>query len=76
MDLAETWLLERSQHDGVILTTDADSRVSPDWIANNVAAIDAGADAVLGRIVLDEEGELCPRRCTDGAPSRAPTRPC
>ncbi len=60
MDLAETWLLEQSQHDGVILTTDADSRVSRDWIANNVAAIDAGADAVLGRIVLDEEGELLP----------------
>jgi hypothetical protein len=45
----------------VILTTDADSQVSPNWIANNLAAIDAGADAVLGRVVLDEEGDLLPQ---------------
>jgi hypothetical protein len=60
MDIADAWLSERSKRDGVILTTDADSRVSPDWIANNLAAIDAGADAVLGRIVLDDEGERLP----------------
>ena len=45
----------------MILTTDADSQVPPDWIANNLAAIDAGADAVLGRVVLDEEGDLLPQ---------------
>jgi hypothetical protein len=60
MDLAEAWLAERDESDGVILTTDADSRVSPDWIVNNLTAIDAGADVVLGRIVLDEEGDLLP----------------
>jgi GT2 family glycosyltransferase len=60
MDLAEIWLRERGVQDGVILTTDADSQVPPDWIANNLAAIDAGADAVLGRLVLDEEGDLLP----------------
>ena len=61
MDLAEAWLAERNEErHGVILTTDADSSVSPDWIANNLAAIDAGADAVLGRVVLDEEGKLLP----------------
>ena len=60
MDLAESWLLEAGADDGVILTTDADSRVSPDWITNNLAAIDAGADAVLGGLMLDEEGELLP----------------
>ena len=61
MDLAEAWLSDRGETDGVVLTTDADSHVSPDWIANNFAAIDAGADAVLGRVVLDEEGDLLPQ---------------
>jgi GT2 family glycosyltransferase len=60
MDLAEAWLSERAKPGGVILTTDADSRVAPDWIANNLAAIDAGADVVLGRVRLDEEGERLP----------------
>jgi hypothetical protein len=60
MDLAEAWLGDERAPDGVILTTDADSRVSADWISNNLAAIDAGADAVLGGIALDEEGDLLP----------------
>ena len=60
MDLAESWLSERGGDDGVILTTDADSRTPPDWIVRNLAAIDAGADAVLGRVVLDEDGQHLP----------------
>jgi hypothetical protein len=60
MDIAEIWLRNRSAGDGAILTTDADSQVPPDWIANNLIAIDEGADAVLGCIVLDEEGDLLP----------------
>lgn len=60
MDLADAWLSERNDHDGVILTTDADSRVPQDWIARNLAAIAAGADAVLGRVALDAEGERLP----------------
>jgi hypothetical protein len=39
--------------DGVVLTTDADSRVDPDWLAANLAALDAGADAVAGWVELD-----------------------
>ncbi len=39
--------------DGVILTTDADSVAPPGWIAENLAALAAGADAVAGRAVLD-----------------------
>ncbi len=39
--------------DGVLLTTDADSRVDPAWIAANLAEIDAGADAVAGVVTLD-----------------------
>jgi hypothetical protein len=60
MDLADLWLGENGERDGVILTTDADSRVPPDWIATNRAAVASGADAVLGRIALDEEGDALP----------------
>ncbi len=60
MDAALDWLAEDLATDGVILTTDADSRVSPDWIVSNLAAIHAGADMVLGQIRLDEEGDQLP----------------
>jgi hypothetical protein len=60
MDLAEAWLVEAGESDGVILATDADSQVAPDWIAENLAAFAAGAEAVLGRINLDEEGNQLP----------------
>ena len=46
----------------MILTTDADSQVAPNWIAENLAAFEAGAEAVLGRIALDEEGTFLPGR--------------
>ena len=45
---------------GAILTTDADSRVPPDWVAANRAAFETGVDAVLGRVALDEEGDALP----------------
>lgn len=38
---------------GVILTTDADSCVSPNWIAANLDAVQAGSDAVAGRAEID-----------------------
>jgi cellulose synthase/poly-beta-1,6-N-acetylglucosamine synthase-like glycosyltransferase len=60
MDIAEAWLVERGQRNDVILTTDADSQVAPNWIAENLAAFEAGAEAVLGRIALDEEGAYLP----------------
>jgi hypothetical protein len=34
--------------------------VAPNWIAANLAAFDAGAEAVLGRIALDSDGKLLP----------------
>lgn len=40
---------------GTILTSDADSRVPSDWVARNLAALDAGTDAVAGRIQIDED---------------------
>jgi Glycosyl transferase family 2 len=60
MDLAEAWLEEGGENAGVILTTDADSQVATDWISENLAAFEAGAEAVLGRIDLDGEGKLLP----------------
>ena len=38
--------------DGILLTTDADGQVDPDWLAANLAAIAAGADAVAGWVDL------------------------
>jgi Glycosyl transferase family 2 len=60
MDLAEAWLVEGGEKDGVSLTTDADSQVAPNWIAQNLAAFEAGGEAVLGRIDLDSEGKFSP----------------
>ena len=37
---------------GVLLTTDADGQADPDWLAANLAAIAAGADAVAGWVEL------------------------
>ena len=39
--------------DGVLLTTDADGVADPDWLAANLAAIEAGADVVAGWVDLD-----------------------
>lgn len=39
---------------GFILTTDADTRPPPDWLAANAAAMARGLDIVGGRIVIDE----------------------
>ena len=60
MDLALGRLEAIDAARSVILTTDADSRVPPNWIDGNLAAIDAGADAVLGRLALDEDGRDLP----------------
>ena len=38
---------------GVLLCTDGDSRVAPGWLANNLAHIRLGADAVAGRALMD-----------------------
>ena len=46
MDAAAAWLAEAGSHDGCILTTDADSRVGPTWIRDNLAALARGVDAV------------------------------
>jgi GT2 family glycosyltransferase len=40
-------------HDGVVMTTDADSRVDPDWVEANLRALRGGADLVCGAISPD-----------------------
>jgi hypothetical protein len=39
LDLAAFWLERTDRRNGVLLTTDADSRVPPQWVARNLAAI-------------------------------------
>ena len=39
---------------GAVLTTDADTRVHPDWVAANLRHLRGGADLVCGTIRLDE----------------------
>lgn len=57
MDLAYTRLSINGG--GLILTTDGDTVVSKDWIAQNSAEIRNGAEAVGGRILLKEEEFQC-----------------
>jgi hypothetical protein len=56
MDEACARLEQVGQPAGLILSTDADTRVAPDWLAATLAAIAAGAEAVGGRI-LTQPGE-------------------
>jgi hypothetical protein len=42
--------------DGIILTTDADGRAAPGWLAANLAALRAGADAVAGQADIEPAG--------------------
>lgn len=46
--------------DGFILTTDADTRPPPEWLAENAAAMANGLDIVGGRIVIDEDEPMDP----------------
>lgn len=39
---------------GILMTTDADSRVHPNWIVANLAELCAGADAVAGTVAFDD----------------------
>ena len=58
MDEACRRLFLLGRPDGVIVSTDADSFVDPGWIAGIMREVDAGADAVGGRIVADRVERL------------------
>ena len=44
---------KRAGPDGILLTTDADTIVPPDWVRRNRTALLQGADLVCGRAVID-----------------------
>lgn len=54
---ARHWAMERAAGtlplDGVLLSTDADGQVAPDWLAANLSHLRRGAEAVAGQAVLD-----------------------
>lgn len=61
LDIARLWL-ERAGVEGALLTTDADTRVAPDWIKRNLGGLSTKCSAVAGRFELDplEEAGLPP----------------
>jgi glucosyl-3-phosphoglycerate synthase len=61
MDLGCSRLEAVGREDGLLASTDADSVVASDWIARQLEAIAAGAEAVGGEVVLDPvEAALLP----------------
>ncbi|ODN71893.1 glycosyltransferase family A protein [Methylobrevis pamukkalensis] len=56
LDVAGLWAGQAGGR-GILLTTDADTRVGPDWIARNIAALSGCCDAVAGRFVFDRREE-------------------
>jgi hypothetical protein len=56
MDAACRRLMGLGRDRGVIASTDADTRVGPNWLAETFAEFDAGADAVGGDIRTDRAG--------------------
>ena len=58
MNLACRRLLDAGAPGGLIATTDADTRVDPHWLANQIKALAAGAEAVGGRIELADDSVL------------------
>ncbi|WP_412069656.1 glycosyltransferase [Rubrivirga sp. IMCC43871] len=61
-DAAGARLLALGRPDGLILSTDADSRPEPSWLRETTAEVARGAGAVCGRIGLDagERAALAP----------------
>ncbi len=59
--LAMALAARRAGTDGVLLTTDADTVVPPDWVRRNLTGLLRGADLVCGRVVVDPvEAALIP----------------
>lgn len=59
LEAGADWLAADGHADGVLLTTDADAWLPPNWLAANLAAL-RGADVVGGRLVIDAEGTVPP----------------
>lgn len=59
MDQAYRRFREAGQGQGIIASTDGDTRVAQTWVAGMLAAFDEGADAVFGRILVDSDELAC-----------------
>jgi glycosyltransferase involved in cell wall biosynthesis len=55
MDIGCARLESLGRHGGLLASTDADSVVAPDWIARQLEAVAAGAEAIGGEVVLDPD---------------------
>ena len=66
---AMRWAADLAGPDGLLLTTDADTNVTPEWVQRNVAAMEQGAELVCGRVWLDAaEAAIIPLNlCEDDA---------
>lgn len=61
MDVAARRLLTAGRPQALLATTDADTRVAPDWVARQLAHLAAGASAIAGWIELEPaEAALLP----------------
>ena len=87
MDIACRRLMQIGRGEGLIVSTDADTAVAPDWLLAQLTLAKAGAEAIGGLIELDlTEGQaLAPQalavreqrvaqRLTDDLLSRAPAK--
>ncbi|MFL5288138.1 MAG: glycosyltransferase family 2 protein [Rhodopila sp.] len=64
--LAMQHAAERAGEGGILLTTDADGTVPPDWIQRNLAALVAGADLVCGQSLVEAvEAKFIPQHLHD-----------
>lgn len=64
MEAAGARLLALGAPRGLIASTDADTVVASDWLSAQLAAVDAGSQAIGGRITLADDGSL-PRQLAD-----------
>jgi glycosyltransferase involved in cell wall biosynthesis len=53
MDVGCARLESLGRRDGLLASTDADSRVALDWLARQLEAVAAGAEAIGGEVLLD-----------------------
>ncbi|GBQ49285.1 glycosyltransferase [Komagataeibacter sucrofermentans] len=60
---AMTHAAELAGPEGIMLTTDADAVVAPDWLDQTLAAFAKGADAVCGRALIDPVEAACLPAC-------------
>ncbi|GGF72213.1 hypothetical protein GCM10007301_35010 [Azorhizobium oxalatiphilum] len=60
MDAAASLYVTSGMPKGIILTTEADARPAPNWVAANLATIGMGADAVAGRVEMDDTQSIPP----------------